>query len=84
MRLTVTSEKSIRTQVGLPYKNDRGARRRISKTPLKGTKSCFMGAAQIHVEVLIIPKILVIYANTLTVLSIFRTITLISSKLQQL
>ena len=38
---TVTSERSMLTQVGLPYKNDRSARRRISKKPLKGTKIVF-------------------------------------------
>ena len=43
LRLTVTSERSVLTQVVLPYKNDRSARRRTSNTPLKGTKIVLNG-----------------------------------------
>ena len=31
-----------------PYKSDVGACPKISRTPLKGTKACFMGVSQIH------------------------------------
>ena len=32
----------------LPYKSDGSARRKISKTPQKGTRIFFMGVFQIH------------------------------------
>ena len=43
----------VRIKLGagvLAYKSDGGARRKISKTSLKSTESCFMGLSQIYLQ----------------------------------